>query len=160
MSQYNERTNYIEETGLLFENLGTTRMSGRILGYLMITDKEMVSFDELCQVLQASKSSISTNVKSLITLHYVKPLTLPGDRKTYYMLSPDLDWVDSLMKRVELLSVMTNLFKKGLDLRVNKKDKASEWLRMSVEFYEWVLQEYPKFLARWEAEKPKKQASP
>ncbi len=156
MSQYNERTNFIEETGLLFENLGTTRMAGRILGYLMITDKEMVSFDELCQVLQASKSSISTNVKSLITLHYVKPVTLPGDRKTYYMLSPELDWVDSLMKRVELLGVMTNLFRKGLDLRVNKKDKASEWLRMSVEFYEWVLKEYPKFLARWEKEKPKK----
>lgn len=156
MSQYNKRTNFIEETGLLFENLGTTRMAGRILGYLMITDKEMVSFDELCQILQASKSSISTNVKSLITLHYVKPITLPGDRKTYYMLSPDIDWADSLMKRVELLGVMTNIFRKGLDLRVNKKDKASEWLRKSAEFYEWVLQEYPKFLARWETERPKK----
>ncbi len=156
MSQYNERTSFIEETGLLFENLGTTRMAGRILGYLMITDKEMVSFDELCQVLQASKSSISTNIKSLITLHYVKPITLPGDRKTYYMLSPDLDWVESLMKRVELLKVMNKLFRKGLDLRVNKKDKASEWLRMSVEFYEWVVEEYPKFLARWEKKKPKK----
>ena len=156
MSQYNERTSFIEETGLLFENLGTTRMAGRILGYLMITDKEMVSFDELCQVLQASKSSISTNIKSLITLHYVKPITLPGDRKTYYMLSPDLDWVESLMKRVELLKVMNNLFRKGLDLRVNKKDKASEWLRMSVEFYEWVVEEYPKFLARWEKKKTQK----
>lgn len=156
MSQYNERTSFIEETGLLFENLGTTRMAGRILGYLMVTDKELVSFDELCQVLQASKSSISTNVKSLITLHYVKPVTLPGDRKTYYMLSPDIDWVETLMKRIELLRIMNKLFHKGLDLRVNKNDKASEWLKKSVEFYEWVVDEYPKFLARWEKEKPKK----
>ncbi len=156
MAQYNERTNFIEETGMLFENLGTTRMSGRILGYLMITDKEVVSFDELCQVLQASKSSISTNIKNLVTLHYVKPLTLPGDRKTYYMLSPELDWVDALMRRVELLKVMNNLFHKALDLRVNKNDKASEWLKMTVEFYEWVTTEYPKFLQRWDKEKRQK----
>ncbi len=156
MSQYNERTAFIEETGLLFENLGTTRMAGRILGYLMISDKEVVSFDELRQVLQASKSSISTNVKSLITLHYVKPLTLPGDRKTYYMLSPELDWVESLMRRVELLKVLNKLFRRALDLRVNKQDKPSEWLKMSVEFYDWVAKEYPKFLLRWEKEKPTK----
>lgn len=157
MAHYNERTNFIEETGMLFENLGTTRMSGRILGYLMITDKEVVSFDELCQVLQASKSSISTNIKNLVTLHYVKPLSLPGDRKTYYMLSPELDWVDALMRRVELLKVMNKLFHKALDLRVNKNDKPSEWLKMTVEFYEWVTIEYPKFLQRWKKEKPKKE---
>ncbi len=156
MSQYNERSAFIEETGILFENLGTTRMAGRILGYLMISDKEVVSFDELRQVLQASKSSISTNIKSLITLHYVKPLTLPGDRKTYYMLSPELDWVESLMRRVELLKVLNKLFLKALDLRVNKQDKSSEWLKMSVEFYDWVAEEYPKFLLRWEKEKPTK----
>ncbi len=150
MSQTNERVNFIEETGLLFENLGTTRMAGRILGYLMVSDKEMVSFDELCQVLQASKSSISTNIKALVTLHFVKPHTLSGDRKTYYMLSPELNWVEYLMKRIELLKIMKKLFNKGLELRVNKQDKPAQWLRMSIDFYDWVVREYPKFLKQWE----------
>ncbi len=150
MSQTNERVNFIEETGLLFENLGTTRMAGRILGYLMVSDKEMVSFDELCQVLQASKSSISTNIKALVTLHFVKPHTLSGDRKTYYMLSPELNWVEYLMKRIELLKIMKKLFNKGLELRVNKQDKPAQWLRMSIDFYDWVVREYPEFLKQWE----------
>jgi DNA-binding transcriptional regulator GbsR (MarR family) len=47
----------------------------------MITDKEMVSFDELTQALQASKSAISANVKRLISLGFNKPVTLPDDRK-------------------------------------------------------------------------------
>ncbi len=152
MSQINERAHFIEETGLLFENLGTTRMAGRILGYLMVSDKEVVSFDELCQVLQASKSSISTNVKTLINLHIVKPSTLPGDRRTYYMLSPDMDWIEYLMKRVEMLKILKNLFVKGLELRVNKKDKAAQWLKKSATFYDWVVREYPKFLQQWEEE--------
>ncbi len=150
MSQINERVNFIEETGLLFENLGTTRMAGRILGYLMVSDKEVVSFDELCQVLQASKSSISTNVKALINLHIVKPNTLPGDRRTYYMLSPEMDWVEYLMKRVEMLKILKNLFVKGFELRVNKQDKAAKWLKTSAKFYDWVVREYPKFLQQWE----------
>ncbi|MDR4989309.1 MAG: hypothetical protein RG741_10780 [Bacteroidales bacterium] len=155
MSIYNERISFIEETGILLESMGTTRMSGRILGYLMVTDKEMVSFDELCQVLQASKSSISTNVKTLITLHFIKPITLPGDRKTYYMLAPDLNWAEYHIKRIEQLKHMNRLFRKALELRVNKNDKSSRWLKMSVEFYEWATEGYKNFLKQWTGKKPK-----
>ncbi len=149
MSHYNERELFIEETGMLFEKLGVTRMSGRILGYLMVCDKEMVCFEELTQALQAAKSSISTNIKALIHLNYVKPKTVPGDRKTYYMLSPDINWVDNLKNRIELLKQMNSLFVKALELRVNKQDNSSAWLNKSLDFYDWVVKEYPRFLEKY-----------
>ncbi len=152
MPQHNERANFIEETGFIFEKLGVTRMAGRILGYLMVSDKEHICFDELTQVLQASKSSISTNLKSLINVEFVKPHTLPGDRKTYYMLSPDIDWSGYLMRRFENIRTMNDHFKKGLSLRVNKKDQVSKWLSGTVEFYDWLLKEYPKFIRQWKEE--------
>ena len=155
MSLYNERTNFIEETGIIFEKLGLTRMSGRILGYLMVSDKEMVSFDELTQVLQASKSSISTNLKTLVQVTFVKPITLPGDRKTYYLLSPDLDWTTYIEHRMQLLSLMNQLFKKGLNLRVNQADKTARWLQDATSFYDWIISEFPKVIERYKEEKKK-----
>lgn len=149
MAQHNERSGFIEEVGLLFEALGVTRMAGRIMGYLMISDKEMISFDELTQVLQASKSSISTNLKSLVNIKFIKPTTIPGDRKTYYLLNPDLNWESYLEKRLEMLQIMLQLFRKGISLRVNKKDRPAVWLLEAIQFYEWIGREYPRLLKEY-----------
>ena len=151
MAPFNERANFIEDSGLFFEALGMTRMAGRILGYLMVTDKEMVSFDEFTQVLQASKSAISTNLKSVIQTKFVKMVSLPGDRKTYYMLNPDIHWGDYIQKRAEELKTLKNLFQKGMNLRSNKQDHSSKWLEEAVKFYDWLPKEFPALLKKWEA---------
>lgn len=150
MSNINDRATFIEETGMLFENLGVTRMAGRIMGYLMVTDKEMVSFEELTQVLQASKSSISTNLKTLTTIGFAKAYTLPGDRKTYYLLSPEINWNSYMKRRVELIRFMVKMFHNALELRVNKIDKTSRWLNKSIDYYEWVTDGYAKLLEDWD----------
>jgi len=110
----------------------------------------MVSFDELVESLQASKSSISTNLKSLQQIHFVKPITLPGDRKTYYCLSPDLNWSQYYEQRIKAMDAMIKLFGRGLELRSNKDDKPSQWLAQTLEFYEWLTGEISNVLKRWE----------
>lgn len=153
MPNINERSAFVEESGLLFESMGMTRMAGRIIGYLMVSDKEMVSFDELTQVLRASKSSISTSVKLCVNVRFVKPITAPGDRKTYYMLSPDVSWVEIFRRRTEQLIEMQKLLDKGLNLRSNQKDKVSEWIVNARDFYEWVLDKFTTLLSQWEEHK-------
>lgn len=157
-----KRAEYIEEVGLFFETLGLTRMAGRIHGYLMVNEKEMVCFDELVESLQASKSSISTNLKSLQQIRFIKAITLSGDRKTYYCLSPDLNWSQYYEQRIKAMDAMINLFGRGLELRSNKDDKPSQWLAQTLEFYEWLTGEISIVLKRWEEyrltkEKNKKQ---
>lgn len=156
MSTLNERSVFIEETGIFFESMGLTRMAGRILGLLMVTDKEMVSFDELTQVLQASKSSISTNVKALIQTRFVKPVTSPGDRKTYYMLSQEISWQEIFNKKARELDFLKSIFDKALSLRTNKNDKSSQWLIDAVEFYGWLMQQFPLLMEKWEKYKTDK----
>lgn len=158
MAPINERANFIEDSGLFFEALGMTRMAGRIIGYLMVTDKEMISFDEFTQVLQASKSAISTNLKALIQTKFVKMVSLPGDRKTYYMLNPDIHWGDYIEKRANELEHLKNLLQKGLDLRTNKKDQSSQWLMEAVRFYDWLPKQFPALLKEWEKMERKSQA--
>jgi DNA-binding transcriptional regulator GbsR (MarR family) len=157
MPNYNERVSFIEETGIFFESLGMTRMAGRILGYLMVSDKELVSFDELTQVLQASKSSISTNLKALVQTKFIKPATLPGDRKTYYGLSSDMDWTEYFEQRTKAMIYLKELFSKGYNLRTNKKDKPSKWLSDTIEFYDWLVREFPSLIQRWKENQAKKE---
>ncbi len=150
MPTINERSTFIEETGIFFESLGMTRMAGRILGFLMVSDKERVSFEELTQVLQASKSSISTNVKSLIQVKFIKPITEPGDRKTYYTLSHDISWSEIFKQRMHELNLLISIFNKALNLRTNQKDTPAQWLNNAMEFYEWVGNEFPILMKKWE----------
>ncbi|MFP4064315.1 MAG: GbsR/MarR family transcriptional regulator [Bacteroidales bacterium] len=156
MSSHTEKEHFIEDNGLLFEKLGVTRMSGRILGYLMVTDRDKVSFSEFTEALKASKSSISTNLKMLLHIGFVKPLTIPGERKTYYMLSPDMDWGAYFSERLEMMKIMNNMFKKGLSLRSGHKDNAAQWLQEAIEFYSFFIEEFPAMLKRWEEKSKKK----
>jgi DNA-binding transcriptional regulator GbsR (MarR family) len=155
MAAMNERSAFIEESGLLFESIGMTRISGRIIGYLMISDKDMVSFEELTQVLQASKSSVSTNIKSTVSVGFIKPMTLPGDRKTYYMLAQDISWKNLFVNRIKLLEIFNELLLKGLNLRTNPKDKSSQWLSKARGFYTRLINEIPLLIEKWETEELK-----
>jgi predicted transcriptional regulator len=143
------RTEFIEESGVFFSHLGLTRMAGRIFGYLTVTDKEDISFDELTQVLYASKSSISTNVRTLTQLGFIRPVTHGGDRKTYYSLTPGMDWSEYFRKKMNDMALFRSLLEKASGFRVNKKDRTSIWLDESIEFYNWLSSKTPELIEEW-----------
>jgi DNA-binding transcriptional regulator GbsR (MarR family) len=149
MSAISERSAFIEETGIFFESHGMTRMMGRIFGLLMVSDKDKVSFEEITQVLKASKSSISTSVRQCLNTGLIKAVTTPGDRKTYFALDQDVSWIELFKLKILQLTQMNVLFEKALHLRANPKDKSSQWLLKSIEFYDWVIDEIPLMLEKW-----------
>jgi DNA-binding transcriptional regulator GbsR (MarR family) len=155
MRHITSRQEYIEECGLIMEKAGLTRMVGRIIGYLAVSDKETVSFEEFTEVLQASKSSISTSVKMLTTMNLIKPATIPGDRKTYYRLAPDYCWSQIMRLKTGILSTMHAMFMKGLEFRIRKADNTTKWLTEAAEFYKFMENEIPALLDKWEERKPK-----
>lgn len=142
----------IEETGMLFENLGTTRMAGRILGYLMVNESTRISFDDLVRGLKASKSSISTNLKVLQQMNYLRAVSLPYDRKTYYTLNNNVSWTEHIRARSGAIGLFTRLFEKALQMRGNKADSSAEWLRMAMRFYHFSERMVPVIMDAWEKE--------
>ncbi len=151
LSMEKEKLTYIEETGLLMEQFGLARMAGRVLGYLMVCDKEAVSFDDIREALNASKGSISGTMKSLQNVGFVEAVSLPGDRKTYYRMSR-LDPGKLMQKRMELLGVFGNHLKKGHGLK-NSEDEVSTWLHETSAFYLWAKTELQKMIETWEEKK-------
>ena len=144
---------YIEETGILFEQLGMTRMAGRVFGYLIVSDKSEASFDDIRLALKASKGSISGTTKQLINVGFLEPVTLPGDRKTYYRLNR-IEVGRLLEARLNLFVKFSDMISKGRSLK-KSDDDISVWLKEVSTFYDWVGDEMREVIGKWEKEKDK-----
>jgi DNA-binding transcriptional regulator GbsR (MarR family) len=79
---------FIEQLGLIGEADGLPRISGRILGLLVIYGGPL-SFAEIAQRLQVSRSSVSTNTRMLEHFGIIERVARPGERQDYFSLAPD-----------------------------------------------------------------------
>ncbi len=96
----------IEEMGRYFDKEGFQPIAGRILGLLMVMDKEQFTFEEITEELQISKSSASNALRNLEIRESIEYVTLPGDRKRYFQL-----------KRIEPIVIIETFEKKMLSMQ-------------------------------------------
>ncbi len=143
-----EKLQYIEESGLMFETLGMTRMSGRVFGYLITCDLDAVSFDQIREAVRASKGSISGTLKQLMQINFVEATSYPGDRKTYYR--PTKVSIGTLLNsRNYQTRIFSESLQKALTLKT-REDDVSEWLLEVSCFYEWVGKRLRELVDEWE----------
>ncbi len=74
----------IEYIGRQNEREGYQPVPARVLGLLMVMDKEEYTFEEIVEEMQISKSSASTALKNLEIRGIIEYVTYPGDRKRYF----------------------------------------------------------------------------
>ncbi len=78
----------IEEIGLVIEERADlTPLAARIYATLILTSAEGLSFQDITETHQASKSAVSNNLNVLIKLKYAEYYTKPGKRKRYFKAS-------------------------------------------------------------------------
>ncbi len=88
MSQRKEQTQLIEEIGIgIEERLKLSPLASRIYALLILSSYDGLTFEEIREIIQASKSSISVNINLLTQLDYLTFYTKPGDRKRYFKLA-------------------------------------------------------------------------
>ncbi len=85
-----EKSELIELFGIHFERLyNISPLGGRILATLVIDGcKSGLTFDTLVEKMQASKSSVSTNLNLLLKTGRIEYFTIKGDRKKYFKAAP------------------------------------------------------------------------
>lgn len=149
-----KKLEYIEDAGMLFEQFGMTRMAGRVFGCLVISDKDAVSFNDIKKTLNASKGSISGSTKQLIHTGLIEPVTLPGDRKTYYRPNKNMNAGEILKARTQQFDKLSRILLQGKKLK-ERDDDISEWLLEFGTFYSWVGGQIEELIDRWEIEKEK-----
>lgn len=149
---------YVEEFGLFWEQMGLPRMTGRILGWLLICDPPEQTMTDLTERLQASKSSISTGTRMLIQFGFIERVSLPGERKDYYRLLPHL-WTRVLAAKQNQLTDFLRLAERGLSLLPEAEAKRRERLEEMYDLYAFMDREYPKLLERWQTERDQRISS-
>lgn len=86
-----QKKELIEKLGVNFEKLNKLApVAARIFATLILSEKKGITFDEFVEELNASKSTVSTNLEHLQSLNKVSYITLPGDRKRYFIINPNL----------------------------------------------------------------------
>jgi DNA-binding transcriptional regulator GbsR (MarR family) len=77
---------FVEEFGLFAQESGDSRISGRILGLLIVEGQEL-SLSQISERLRVSRASVSTNARLLARRGVIKLTTHAGDRQDYYRLA-------------------------------------------------------------------------
>src|SRR6056297_3505066 len=83
-----QKKKLIEEAGIYFEKRhNLPPLAARIYSIMVLSSLEGYTFEELMEITQASKSSVSTNLNLLQQLKFVEYYTKPGERKRYFRSS-------------------------------------------------------------------------
>ncbi len=119
----------LEFTEQIFRNLGLDALSSKLIGILYPEPKEM-SIELLAKKTGYSLASVSTKMKFLENIEFVKKVKKPGSKKVYYYMEKDaLKILDNKFEKVihaEVEPVKENvpkLVKKYKDKKLDEKSR-------------------------------------
>jgi DNA-binding transcriptional regulator GbsR (MarR family) len=147
------KRNLIEAIGMEYEQIGLPRMAGRIMGALMISVPQRLSLPELCDILGASKSSVSVMARLLCEMQIVRRFVVPGERREFYEMAFD-QTIAHFQRRFNHFRDLNKLMNIALQILDAENPPESEQARKNLtflrDFYGWLSIEMPIMLRQWE----------
>lgn len=150
--RYYEEKHFIEDISLYFEQMGLPRMAGRILGVLLISNPPEQSMTDLCEVLQASKSAISTSARLLDEMGLIERVPSPMPRQVCFRFTPG-GWVIFMRMRLRLMASLHHIAERGLELLKDENPAMRARLQEAHDMFSQIEQELPVLLERIETER-------
>jgi DNA-binding transcriptional regulator GbsR (MarR family) len=152
------RRQFAEDLSLIWEMAGTSRMDGRVLGYLMITDQPYLSAAQLAEALHASAGAISMSTRRLVEMRFIRQHSIPGDRRHYFK-SEDDPWGSFLTHEHRVLDREIETIEQAIAGLEAGSDQARRRLTNGRDYLEWVARYHQKMLGDWEAHKRERDAA-
>ena len=112
----------IEQMGLQWESEGRPRIAGRLFALMLLEDRDF-TLEELADLLQVSRGSMSTNTRLLESHGVIERVAKSGDRRIYYQLTVDpyRAMIESHLKRMERTRDVVAQARKELAAETKKK---------------------------------------
>ncbi|WP_114784337.1 GbsR/MarR family transcriptional regulator [Botryobacter ruber] len=140
----------VEKIGIFHETAGMQPAAARVMGLLFVSSTPQLTFDEITELLQISKSATSNAINLLIQTGQIEYTTFPGDRKRYFKLKIK-NWREGFKKKIEVMTGFQVLLREVLELRKEENTHCDcSKLEEVVSFLEFLHQELPKLVERWE----------
>jgi DNA-binding transcriptional regulator GbsR (MarR family) len=149
VERYFEEKHFVEDISLYFEQMGLPRTAGRVLGVLLICDPPAQSLTDLCELLQASKSSVSTTTRLLVEMDLIERVPSPVPRRVYFQFKPG-GWMVFIRQRLRLWASLHQIAEQGLELLQDRDPTVRERLREAHDMFSLIEEELPALLEQVE----------
>ena len=148
----------VEEFGLLYEELGGTRMAGRVAAWLLLSDPPVQSLTDIAGALGVSKAAVSTAARSLLQAGHVERVSKAGRRGDYYRSRGTRN--DAVLQ-LDHIQAMGRLVHRCLQLVADKDQTQSNYalLHEMGEFLDFLETEVPGLVERWQTVRAARQSA-
>lgn len=141
---------FIHRFGVFVELSGAPRVSGLILGWLLICRPPHQSITELSESLDVSKASVSTVIRQLQQGRVVERHPVAGTRQHYYRLAGGGNWIQIMRARWEFITMGREITEHGLSLLSDDRTHRERLAEFS-DFMAFLEKEFGRELSlRWE----------
>lgn len=144
-----EQKHLVEKIGLMHESEGLSPAVARVMGLLLVSNKVELTFDEIRETLNLSKSATSNALNISMKLNRVEYITKPGDRKRYFKSKIEL-WRDHIMDEFADKCGRACMFQEVLENRTNETKEFNKAIKEFILFLEYLGKELPKLYKQWE----------
>ena len=140
---------YVERFASVLVAAGIPGMAARVLAALHVTDSGRLTAAELAEMLQLSPAAVSGAVRYLSGLGLVHKERVPGSRRDYYRMPPNV-WVEVVRMQQQVLARWAKTLSEGVEV-VGADTPAGERMAEYAEFFDFAMSEFPALMARWES---------
>lgn len=149
MTLSEEQRQLIEQIGIYHENNGFQPAVARVVGLLLVSNRPELSFDEISETLNISKSATSNALNMLLNTGHIEYTTFSGDRKRYFRIKSS-NWRDMFAKKMEDLSHLNGLLKRVLEVRKRENPIYDKKLGDFISFLDYMKERMPSLIEEWE----------
>src|SRR6187402_1614480 len=142
----------IEELGVFQEQMGIQPAAARILSLLLVSDRTELTFEEIYETLNLSKSATSNALNFLINTEKLEYITKPGERRRYFRFKIK-SLKEGIQKVLEGRNAFNLLLKQVVKLRPKSTGEFNSSLEEVTQFLDFMQTELPKLYQKWEARK-------
>jgi DNA-binding transcriptional regulator GbsR (MarR family) len=140
---------YLERFASVLVAAGIPAMPARVLAALHVTDSGRLSAAELGAILRISPAAVSGAVRYLGGLGLVHKERVPGSRRDYYRMPPNV-WQEVIRLQSQVLVRWAKILAEGVDA-VGPDTPAGERMNGYRAFFDDITSDFLGLLERWEA---------
>lgn len=141
---------FIENIARYYEGYGIPRIGGRMFALLLVALNPL-SAEQIAELLKASRSSVSTNVRGLVANGWVEKVTVLGDRTEYYRFSPTA-WDRVIERRRQAFAPLIAMVNQAQGVLSDDHPAQAQLATMN-DWATLMMHHYESLIALWQARK-------
>ncbi|MFD3686234.1 GbsR/MarR family transcriptional regulator [Nocardiopsis sp. NPDC058631] len=153
------RDDFVGRFSEYWQSQGRPRTEGRIVGYLLVADRDAVSAEEIADGARVSRGSVSQSVRRLREMGFVALVGEPNRRSRLVTMDEDV-WGGFLRNERTYLRRQRELAATALDRLPSLSPPARNRLRNMHDYMSWLDDYHDTLLSHWEEYKAQRGQEP